>query len=172
MICARPGPGEGPRRGGADRGGTYPGAQDGQAGLAVRLHRRLHGVDRCEDHAERRGGERREDGLRERGEVPEVLVRLEEREDADVRRGVAEARHGALHERGEQALVVARPAAVRVERARRLRHRRAVAVLVVHDRPEGHERQDLQDHRRGATEAAAEGFLQCSTKVKLLQSQR
>ena len=134
---------------------TYPGAQDGQPRLPVGLHRRLDGVDGGEDHAEARGREGREDGLRERGQVLQVLVRLEQREDADVRGGVAEARDGALDERRGEALVVARPAAVGVEGLDGLRHGGAVAVLVVHDSAEGHERQDLQDHSGSTAEAAS-----------------
>ena len=146
---------------------THPRAQDGQPRLAVRLHRRLDGVDRREDHPERGGSERRKDRLRKGRQVPHVLVALEQGEDADVRSGVAEARDGALDERGGETLVVARPAAVSVERLRRLCHGRTVAILVVHDRVEGIRRWSQRRRSRGPPGSQLDVTLQCRSKVEL-----
>lgn len=125
---------------------TYPRPQDYQTGLAVRLHRRLDGVYRREDHAEAGGGETGEDGLHEHREAFQKTVRLHQSKDARVRGGVAEARDGALDERGGKTLVVPCPAAVAVQRADRRGRTGSVPILIVHDGAQGHECQDLQDH--------------------------
>lgn len=66
-----------------------------------------------------------------------VRVRLQERKDARVRRGVAEAGDGALDKRGEETLVVPCVAAFVVEGFDGGGCGGAVAVLVVHDGAEG-----------------------------------
>lgn len=142
----------------------HPCLQDGPSLLTLRLQRRLQRVDGRENHAERRSGEGGEYGLEEGGHTLHVGVALEECEDTSVGCSVAEARDGALNERGREALIVPRPAAVVVEDAGGLGRGGAVSVLVVHHGANGlveaasgcgwmaygarthHERQHLEEH--------------------------
>ena len=89
----------------------------------------------------------------------EEAVGLQEGEDTGVSGCVAKASNGALEQCCAHALVVAADAAVVVERLGGRGGRSPVAVLVVHDCADGHEKQHLENHGCGAAETAAQGPL-------------
>ena len=119
------------------REGTYPCAEDRQPCLPVRLHRRLDGIHRGENHPEPRRGQAGKDRLDQLGQIFHVRVGTQESEDACVGGRVSESGDGSLEERGDEAGVVTRKAAVAVEGPDGGGCGCAVAVLVVHDCSEG-----------------------------------
>lgn len=116
---------------------TNPSSEQWYTVLALSLHGSLDGINRRQDHPEACRGHARENGFDEHRELAHKGVALQESKNTCVGCGIAKARHRSLNECGTETLIVPRPTTVCIQRLDRFRGRRAVAVLIVHDRPQG-----------------------------------
>ena len=116
---------------------TDPGPEQWYTLFALSLHGSLDGINRRQKHPEACRDHARKKGFNECREFSRKGVALQENEDASVGCGITEARHRSLNECGGKTLVISRPTTVCIERLNHFGGRRSVAVLIVHDCPQG-----------------------------------
>mmetsp|Transcript_19148 Transcript_19148/g.51471 ORF Transcript_19148/g.51471 Transcript_19148/m.51471 type:complete len:257 (+) Transcript_19148:345-1115(+) len=135
------------------------GDEHGDAPLALHLHDRLQRVHRQESSAPSRDERRGEYGFQP-CRAPAHVHTIEEGEHPSVRGSVSEAQQRTLEQRWAETAVEPGHPSLGEEGRHGLTHARAVPVLVVHGRPQPHQRADLQSHGHRACEARAEGAVE------------